>query len=101
MSDKGNYTPGPWEMDEEACFISQYGDVLIMIGQVRGWGWLHRKYGEIEAYEIQKANGKLMAAAPELLEALKKLNEWISPESVYWGSDLNELVESAIKKATL
>lgn len=70
---KYSHTPGPWEMDSEACFISQHGDVLLMVGQVRGWGWLHRKYGEKEAFEIQKANGKLMAAAPTMYEYISEM----------------------------
>lgn len=67
------FTPGPWECDEDACFICQNGDVLKIVGQVRGWGWLSKKYGDKKAFEIQKANGKLLAAAPDLLEALQSV----------------------------
>jgi len=41
---------------------------------------------------------ELTQSNAELIAALKSLNEWISPESVYWGSKLNQTVESLISK---
>jgi hypothetical protein len=71
-----SHTPGPWSCDE-------YGNIAgppieggatmkpatFTVAQVRGWGHLqYRKDGA----EMQDANGRLIAAAPELLAALKE-----------------------------
>ena len=65
--EKQQHTPGPWsyENEEQSVYV---GDQIEgqWIAQVRGWGWLQKlKNGEA----VQDANGRLIAAAPELLEA--------------------------------
>jgi len=62
------FTPGPWEYSEG--MIQRVGGNLDPVGQVRGWGWLQKLP---DAEQIQDANGKLMAAAPELLQALEMI----------------------------
>jgi hypothetical protein len=49
--------------------------------------------------EQMNANGTLYAAAPDLLEAIQELQQWIRPDSIYWGTSLNDRVEAAIKRA--
>lgn len=63
------FTPGPWEFNEG--MIEFEGDALHAIAMVRGWGWLQKLPN---GYEIQCANGKLIAAAPELFEAVEWQN---------------------------
>lgn len=72
------HTPGPWKVDKDGQLVvaeNPYGEGLMMIAKVRGWGHLTGKgacaYLNREAYEIHNANMNLIAAAPELLEALK------------------------------
>lgn len=67
VNKKYNHTPGPWDADSEGSFVSLSGDASKMICDIRGWGWL-QKLGHERAIEIQKANGKLIAAAPDLPE---------------------------------
>ena len=72
------HTPGPWTAPEAS-------------GLITGYIWAHEPYGGIVAQvedggqvpydqEQRKANAHLIAAAPELLEALKSLVEDCSPE---------------------
>lgn len=67
------HTPGPWEHDGQGIYI--FGPKGEMVAQVRGWGYLTGVGGlnlpEDKAVEIQKANGNLLAAAPEMFDALR------------------------------
>ena len=68
-----SHTPGPWSYENEGQTV-YVGDQIEgqWIAQVRGWGWLQKlKNGEA----VQDANGRLIAAAPDLLEALIGLDE--------------------------
>lgn len=59
MTKKRNYNPGPWTLDQ---------------GQIRdreGWALASVPLGIGD--ETDQANGRLMAAAPELLEAALKM----------------------------
>ncbi len=75
MSASEKHTPGPWKDDEMACYVFAGN---MMVCQIRGWGHLTGRGAlnlpEDKAIEIQKANGRLIAAAPDLLEACK---EWV------------------------
>jgi len=62
------HTQGPWKYDDEGQYI--FGPNTEMIAEIRG-------YGE---YLPQEANGRLIAAAPELLEALESCLSTIQME---------------------
>lgn len=76
------HTPGPWAVGYRAidvvCTNVKIGGPAKLF-DVRGWGYLtgngHGGLGldDETAYEIQKANAALAAAAPDLLEALQNL----------------------------
>lgn len=73
MSEK--HTPGPWRYDKQSGYIwgkSVGGCGLTesehLVAEVRGWG--HLQYLPNGAV-VQDANGLLIAAAPDLLEALQ------------------------------
>lgn len=53
-------TPGPWRYDDLGGYVWATED--RMVGQVRGFG----------ASLPQNANGRLLAAAPEMLDRLKE-----------------------------
>ena len=71
MSDKTKHTPGPWvvrTIDQSLATVeTQDGRYIIgNAGQLRADDW---KTGHIE----RRANARLIAAAPELLEALQEM----------------------------
>ena len=79
-----NHTPGPWQYKPEddgvywtdsKSITTSDGSAIVAVG-TRGWG---------EAAAL--ANARLIAAAPDLLEALKALlpdiREMAQPQSVY------------------
>lgn len=64
------HTPGPWSADAEGCEIfspSANGRVAMV--------------GERSDIEVERANARLIAAAPDLLTSLEKMLE------VYWQDD--------------
>ena len=69
------HTPGPWMLDDYGVYISPANQPNFSIAMVRGWGYLTGSLGLSgkEAEAIQLANGNLLAAAPELLAALERL----------------------------
>ena len=97
------HTPGPWHTKRDG-FSTVYVEASI------GGGWIQEvaACGPTEkGSEQQEANAKLVAAAPELLEALKRVVEW--RDTLYATSGLSAkgaILEdfddslSAIAKAT-
>ena len=76
-----NITPGKWEADEEGEYVfTRTPFNLEMVAQMRGWGYLTSSgkaglhLSAEEAIEVQKANARLIAAAPEMYELLKDYN---------------------------
>jgi hypothetical protein len=102
------HTSGPWEVDgfDTTSVIKNEGSEI--------WPqWKHicrcdYGYADPEKHlEGNKANAKLIAAAPELLEALinmrkafdksnEKYADWVATSEVY---DAMAVIDSAIKKA--
>ena len=92
---KMSHTPGPWSYENEGQTV-YVGDQIEgqWIAQVRGWGWLQKlKNGEA----VQDANGRLIAAAPELLEALRMWMEIHDKPAGFigkFGKSLDAAIES-------
>jgi methionine synthase II (cobalamin-independent) len=73
------HTPGPWTYSRSAV---QYGDWRFYVAQAEGAPYTPH-YSDVatliaetvndERRSIQEANARLIAAAPDLLEALKRL----------------------------
>lgn len=94
-------TPGPWEVDRNNVHTGQIATIHHCIGNdwVEIWSpnWP-------DSEETQEANANLIAAAPDLLEALQetvyRLDAWISTGR---ASDLDvnaaEKARAAISKA--
>lgn len=94
------HTPGPWHYTQQDQQVHLPGDHSKSIADIRGWGWI-QKLPNPE--EIQDANGKLIAAAPELLEALiaaQNLIEKFRLKQKTTTQNEWEQIELAIKKAT-
>jgi hypothetical protein len=94
------HTPGPWSPYEgDKVFVTSTDEPIC---DIRGFGWLTRKYGEQKAIEIQKANAALIAAAPDLLQACISAMEVgeIKFESCVLSKDVKNKLQQAIKSAT-
>jgi hypothetical protein len=103
------HTPGPWHFD--ASDMNVYTDA-----KYSGIATIHRKVKivgvdnlEVSGLSIQtKANGALIAAAPELLEALVNLvnanpndNSWNYPAALAKGNELIKRIGNSVEiKAT-
>ena len=66
------HTEGPFEYDEPSGMVRNDS---MTFADVRGWGHLSRKHGDVRALEIQRANGRLIADAPLLLKRCRELEE--------------------------
>jgi hypothetical protein len=92
------HTPGPWKAHfEEAYFVTgpDLGRVAMMMNLKGAHGMGGRRSGDESA-----ANAKLIAAAPELLEALQTLCKLaLSGEPVIFTSEYDR-ARAAIAKAT-
>ena len=77
------YTPGPWRWTdcyERGCWVSG-----VLRGQFMSKDYIYpiiNSPGVIDGLrvEVDQANARLIAAAPELLEALKALLAWSQAE---------------------
>ena len=100
------YTEGPWDQEEGLKIFAQGKKGVFNVADVRGWGYFTGKghgalgLNEDEAVQIQTANAHLIAAAPEMLEALEAMLE--ATELINTGIRLEEAEQKtilAIKKA--
>ena len=85
------HTPGPWNYDRSgySLYVNS-GRELVTALSMDG-----------KRLETSEANARLIAAAPDLLEALKSVIAWLdaSDESAFSDSQL-ALARAAIAKAT-
>ena len=77
-----NHTPGPWGTDDGAEVWPMDGPTsFVTLARVVGPWSDSQWYGSVEE---GRANGRLIAAAPELLDALRdccgRLRQWIESE---------------------
>lgn len=69
-----SHTAAPWAYCQKWQKVTT-ADGGQLIADIRGWGWL-QKLPDGEA--IQDANGRLIAAAPELLAALESITDYFT-----------------------
>jgi len=86
------FTPGPWFTDDYGYIFSGERRDAHMIAEVRGWGWIQYLP---DPEKIQDANAHLIAAAPELFEAL----EYVMTAHGEQLSDAFEKAQAALAKA--
>lgn len=77
------HTPGPWEIERRRSFVTAIGPCVA--DEYAGSAWL----------DVSEADARLIAAAPELLEALQNLTG-ILKDAGYATSH----ADAAIAKAT-
>jgi hypothetical protein len=78
------HTPGPWKIGKDTRVIGADSEVVC--------------FGN-SANDKNKANARLIAAAPELLEALKEIIGECPDPKLPYGHRINEIARAAIAKA--
>lgn len=66
MTTEAKHTPGPWNWHEYDGAGSPY--ILVKNGS---WDIAHNRHSAVDL-ETERANARLIAAAPDMLEALRK-----------------------------
>lgn len=68
------HTPGPWLTDRNNCHAGSIATILHCLGNDWVEVWTN-KWGEGDGLteEVMEANARLIAAAPDLLEALRNM----------------------------
>ena len=92
MSNKPKHTPGPWNADKATYhngyieyFVRRDGDAVAITGDIT----------DPETKQPSEANAQLIAAAPDLLEALK----WIMSECRVFCQDSMDIDDGAVYSA--
>lgn len=94
------HTPVPWTVRSTCIYTAdEHKDWVASCGN-----------GQVARQQINKANARLIAAAPELLEAAKLVLEWYEAEDDHSGTDFyqrmqmcrdsEDAIRAAIAKAT-
>ncbi len=85
------HTPGPWYRAEQSEYIREDASDNVL-ARIENGGHVDPDIILIEA-DQQEANARLIAAAPDLLEALKDIIDLVP-------TDCQDDARAAIKKAT-
>lgn len=87
------YTAGPWaEIDTNDDGDIYIGSTDNLVAIVTTLPFSDRRFPE--------ANARLIAAAPDLLEALMAVNDWLDDQSLVEPSVSRQGIRDAIAKAT-
>jgi hypothetical protein len=99
---KAKHTKGKWIIESTKDTNSLYSMIYsgeVRIAEVKSYG-KDSKFNDA-TYEEKEANAKLIAAAPEMLEALIVLNNYIKEDSAIYRSSLQcKYIDELITKAT-
>ena len=99
-----NHTPGPWDFEPMRVNCGYISTAVVFrparkkdFSDSEPIGQLVSDYG----LETVNANARLIAAAPEMLEALQDMYEWheIREDPEWHGSPLEQRASRAINKA--
>ena len=93
------HTPGPWKAIRDPCHYDTLSTVIGGLHEKRR-GLEHQLIVQVGGWDVdqQEANTRLIAAAPELLEALESIMEFDGPRLL--GATGASLARAAIAKAT-
>lgn len=94
MTEQSKHTPGPWRVYCDPCHYDTASDVKSDCGQ------FFASVGGKSGWQEQEANARLIAAAPDLLEALEAIvHTWDGPAYKHFMRDNIDLAKRAIAKA--
>ena len=87
------FTKGKWTADDMGEYVFAHS-FDMMICQMHGWAYLNAQgLSSDEAIDVQKANARLIAAAPEMYELLREcMNKIHSFDETY------RLIENLIER---
>lgn len=90
---EAKHTPGPWELQNHHTYatVSRKGLTISKTKKLQ------------HCWDEQLANARLIAAAPELLEAAKEARQALwdyTDEDAAWATEAMRLLTAAIAKAT-
>ena len=104
---KAKHTPGPWRIDIVGRHVGiRCGEAFHAGGTLAGGDrWITEVVCSFDVHEMSnetsRANARLIAAAPDLLEALKLM---MDEHKAHWGADLDCYIcrsaHAAIARAT-
>lgn len=91
MTTKQAHTPGPWNIENQSEIINKHNELIA-----KAWT------ADYISWEQTKANARLIAASPELLEACKESLDFIIGHIPDYGNEylLVEKLEKIIAKYT-
>lgn len=98
------HTPGPWKhvgVGEHNRIVGPHGDSLFLVGMYGQFGRsgpLPNRATHIASIVEEEANASLIAAAPDLLEALKSMVNYANL-GAYERADAMKAARAAITKA--
>lgn len=85
-----NYTPGPWKVEFDGQIVGpRTGCSCPIITKMAAWWPDKRNQGHV-SQDLQEANARLIALAPEMLGALKFVLSRLAPEGTqrtHWRCD--------------
>ncbi|WP_182422394.1 hypothetical protein [Aureimonas sp. ME7] len=84
----GEHTPGPWEIEGTGCILRTKTGVNDRGGMTGGVG-IAQFFG---LHKPDEADARLIAAAPDLLEALRELRGWMPPAG-------DDRIDASLRKA--
>lgn len=91
------HTPAPWVYDQKRTNVLAEGRELL-VANIRGWGNLQKRS---DGAEIMDANGRLIAAAPELFAELVEARIYINLNCGLNASAILSRIDNVIAKAVL
>ncbi len=85
------HTPGPWDVESDGTSVAMANQVCVVAPSP---DWADN--------DTTKANARLIAAAPELLEALSIVSRWLPAGDIARPDQIaiRDTVRAAIAKAT-
>ena len=98
MTERAKHTPGPW-IYYTGSLRADFPVIIHEIQDLDGgaivkWAGFD---GVLQRKRVIEADARLIAAAPELLWALKVARDWLSDEDPNW--EPRKVVDAAIAKA--